>query len=113
MLIEKIRNEDMAESIAYYIVNPDKLRSRSPAKYKFIQNRLMRGTRYLSRIRKDLTFQVYNLYPDVVYPGKIVRVDIKVRGAPQEDKTVTIEIEIHGGKRQGRRSWDLCQGVQH
>ena len=32
-------NEDMAESISYYIVNPDKLRSRSPAKYEFIQNR--------------------------------------------------------------------------
>ena len=30
-------NEDMAESISYYIVNPDKLRSRSPAKYEFIQ----------------------------------------------------------------------------
>ena len=29
-------NEDMAESISFYIVNPDKLRSRSPAKYEFI-----------------------------------------------------------------------------
>ena len=67
-------NEDMAESISYYIVNPDKLRSRSPAKYEFIQNRVMHGTRYISRIREDLTFQVYNLYPDYVYPGRIVRV---------------------------------------
>ena len=101
---QKNPDEDMAESIAYYIVNPDKLRSRSPAKYStFIQDRVMHGTRYLSRIREDLTFQVYNLYPDVVYPGKIVRVEIEVRGAPQEDKTVTIEIEIHGEKRQGRR----------
>ena len=97
-------NEDMAESIAYYIVNPDKLRSRSPAKYTFIQDRVMHGTRYLSRIREDLTFQVYNLYPDVVYPGKIVRVEIEVRGTPQEDKTVTIEIETHGeSERAGGR----------
>ena len=33
-------NEDMAESISYYIVNPNKLRSHSPAKYEFIQTGL-------------------------------------------------------------------------
>ena len=88
-------NEDMAESISFYIVNPDKLRSRSPAKYEFIQNKIMHGTRYISRIRPDLTFEVYNLYPDVVYPGRIIRVDIEVSGEPEEDKQITIEIEIH------------------
>ncbi len=88
-------NEDMAESISFYIVNPDKLRSRSPAKYQFIQDRIMHGTRYISRIREDLTFQVYNLYPDVVYPGRIVRVDIQVNGEPEEDKHIVIELELH------------------
>lgn len=88
-------NEDMAESISYYIVNPDKLRSRSPAKYEFIQNRVMHGTRYISKIREDLTFEVYNLYPDYIYPGKIVSVDIKVEGKPEEDKLVTVEIQTH------------------
>ena len=88
-------NEDMAESISYYIVNPDKLRSRSPAKYEFIQNRVMHGTRYISKIREDLTFQVYNLYPDYVYPGRILRIDIQVEGAPEADKQITIEIELH------------------
>ena len=89
-------NEDMAESISYYIVSPDKLRSRSPAKYEFIQNRIMHGTRYISKIREDLTFEVYNLYPDYVYPGRIIRVDIQVEGEPEEDKLITVEIEIHG-----------------
>ena len=88
-------NEDMAESISYYIVTPDKLRSRSPAKYEFIQNRIMHGVRYISQIREDLTFQVYNLYPDFVYPGRIIRVDIQVDGEPEEDKQITIEMEIH------------------
>ena len=88
-------NEDMAESISYYIVNPDKLRSRSPAKYAFVRDRIMHGTRYISRIREDLTFQVYNLYPDVVYPGRIIRVDIQVEGEPEEDKDITIELELH------------------
>ena len=89
-------NEDMAESISHYIVNPDKLRSRSPAKYEFIQNRIMHGTRYISKIREDLTFEVYNLYPDYVYPGRVIRVDIQVDGEPEEDKLITVEIEIHG-----------------
>ena len=88
-------NEDMAESISFYIVNPDKLRSRSPAKYQFIQDRIMHGTRYISRIREDLTFQVYNLYPDYVYPGRIIRVDIQVDGEPNADKQVTVELELH------------------
>ena len=47
-------DEDMAESISFYIVNPDKLRSRSPAKYEFIQNRVMHGTRYISKIREKI-----------------------------------------------------------
>ena len=90
-------NEDMAESIAYYIVTPDKLRSRSPAKYAFIQNRIMHGTRYISQIRKDLTFVVYNLYPDYVYPGEVIRVDVTVEGDSEGKgyKHVEIEIETH------------------
>ena len=89
-------NEDMAESISYYIINPDKLRSRSPAKYEFIQNRVMHGTRYISKIREDLTFEVYNLYPDYVYPGRITRIDIQIEGEPEGDKLITVELEIHG-----------------
>ena len=90
-------NEDMAESIAYYIVTPDKLRSRSPAKYEFIQNRIMHGTRYISQIRQDLTFVVYNLYPDYVYPGEVIRVDVTVGGDSEGKgyKHVEIEIETH------------------
>ena len=88
-------NEDMAESISFYMVRPDALRSRSPDKYEFIQNRIMHGTRYISIIREDLTFQVYNLYPDLVYPGRIIRVNIDVIGEPEEDKQVIVEIELH------------------
>ena len=88
-------NEDMAESIAYFVINPDKLRSRSPGKYEFVRDRIMQGSFYISEIREDLTFEVYNLYPDYVYPGKIRRVDIEVTGAPEDDKNVRIEIELH------------------
>ena len=56
----------------------------------------MHGTRYISQIREDLTFQVYNLYPDLVYPGRIIRVDIQVVGEPEADKQIMVELELHG-----------------
>lgn len=87
-------NEDMAESISYFITNPDKLESRSLPKYEFIRDRIMQGNIYLSIIREDLTFDVYNLYPDYIYPGKIIRVDISIKGKEDQDKHATIEIEL-------------------
>ncbi|WP_160154396.1 Ig-like domain-containing protein [Microbulbifer sp. ALW1] len=88
-------DEDMAESISYFVINPDLLKSRAIMKYEFVRDRIMQGNIYLSQIRDDLTFQVYNLFPDYVFPGKIKRVDIRVEGAPEEDKRVTVEIELH------------------
>ena len=88
-------NEDMAESIADFVVNPDILRSRAPLKYDFIRDRIMQGSIYISKIREDLTFEVFNLYPDYEYPGKVKSVDIRVKGGPDEDKTVQIELQLH------------------
>jgi hypothetical protein len=91
---KKNPDEDMAESMAYFVLDPAALQARAMEKYEFIRDRIMQGTRYLSRIQQDLTFEVLDLYPDYDYPGKIARVDIKVDGAPSADKTVTIEIEL-------------------
>ena len=88
-------DEDMAESISFYIRRPDKLRSHAPTKYEFIQKRIMHGTQYISQIRQDLTFKVYNLYPDYVYPGRIISINAQVIGAPTEDKEITITIKLH------------------
>ncbi|MDG2060824.1 MAG: cadherin repeat domain-containing protein, partial [SAR86 cluster bacterium] len=88
-------NEDMAESISFFIINPDKLRSRSNSKYEFIRDRIMQGNVYISKIREDLTFEVYNLYPDYVYPGKIRRINVSVIGQPTDEKLVTVELELH------------------
>ena len=99
-------DEDMAESIAYFTVNPRKLRSRSPGKYEFVRDRIMQGNIYIARIREDLTFEVYNLYPDYVYPGKIRRVDIVVEGAAEESKHVQVEIELHAADH-------VLEGAKH
>ena len=88
-------NEDMAESIAYYVENPALLQSCCPDKFAFIRDRIMHGYRYVTQVREDLTFQVLNLSPDFVYPGKIIAVDIAVIGAPTEDKTVVVTITVN------------------
>lgn len=92
---EKNPNEDMAESIATYILNPDLLLSRSVRKYEFIRDRIMHGTRYKAQIREDLTFMVYNLFPDYTYPGKIIGASINVVGSAEEDKVVTFEFKLN------------------
>ena len=92
---QKNPDEDMAESVAYYVLDPDLLKSRSLTKYTFVRDRIMNGDQYVSQIRTDLTFEVLNLFPDYNYPGKIKRVDIAVAGAADDDKTVTVEIELN------------------
>lgn len=83
------------DSVAAYLVNPDILLSRAPLKYEFIKKYIMHGTTYISEIRQDLTFEVLNLFPDYDYPGKIKRVTINVEGLPEEDKIITVEIELN------------------
>ena len=87
-------NEDMAESLAFYIRNPKKLQSVAPDKYEFIEKHIMNGYKYLTQIRSDLQFEVLNLFPDYDYPGKIKRVDVYANGKGTEDKRVIIEIEL-------------------
>lgn len=88
-------NEDMAESIAFYLTNPDALLSVSVRKYEFIRDHVMHGTRYISQIRQDLTFTVYNLFPDYRYPGKVTKIEINVKGTSEEDKEVTIRATLN------------------
>lgn len=88
-------DEDMAESVAFYLKDPEKLMSRAPEKFEFIRDRIMHGTRYISKIPDHLTFEVLNLHPDYDYPGKIKSVDVKISGAPDEDKVITMEIELN------------------
>ena len=88
-------NEDMAESIAFYITNPDKLLNVSVKKYEFIRDRVMHGTRYVAQIREDLTFTVYNLFPDYTFPGKVTSIEVEVTGEADEDKQVKITAKLN------------------
>ena len=88
-------NEDMAESIAFYLKDPGLLMSRSIEKYEFIRDRIMHGVRYISTVPDHLSFEVLNLWPDYDYPGKIKRVNVTVDGEAEADKLLNIEIEIN------------------
>ena len=91
---EKNPNEDFAESISFYVENVDALKTRSMSKYEFIRDRIMSGTRYIAKIRDDLTFTVYNLFPDYFYPGKVIGTKVEVVGEPEEDKTLKFTIKL-------------------
>jgi hypothetical protein len=54
----------MAGSMTYFVLDPAASQSRAPEKYEFIRGRIMQGSRYISRIQQDLTFEVLDLYPD-------------------------------------------------
>ncbi|MBE8222237.1 MAG: hypothetical protein HAW60_05870, partial [Bdellovibrionales bacterium] len=88
-------NEDMAESLAYYITNPAKLKSVALKKYNFIEQNIMNGYKYTTKIREDLQFEVLNLFPDYVYPGKINKVVVNVEGGKTQDKKITITLGLH------------------
>lgn len=88
-------NEDMAESIALYLTNPDVLMSVSMRKFEFVRDRIMHGTRYIAQIRDDLTFTVYNLYPDYTYPGKVTKLEVDVVGGLEGNKKVTIRVTLN------------------
>ncbi len=89
-------DEDMAESVAAYITDPALLKSRSIEKYNFIRNYIMQGDVYELQFREDLTFEVYNLDPDYIYPGQIKQIMLDVKGDAFEDKTVTTTLTLNG-----------------
>ncbi len=88
-------DEDMAESAATYIINPNLLKTRAIEKYEFIRDYIANGEGYVAQVRPDLTFEVYNLCPDYVYPGKIMNTTVVVTGDDYEDKDVQITFDLY------------------
>ncbi len=74
-------DEDFADTMAYYIYQPDWVRSIAPEKYNFIKN-IVNGYEYVTLVDKQFTFEVFDLEPDVTFPGKIMGIDIEVRKLP-------------------------------
>ena len=70
-------DEDFAETVSYYVYQPDKVRTLTPEKYNFVKN-VVDGYEYVILVDEKYTFQVFNLEPDTTFPGKIIGTDIEV-----------------------------------
>lgn len=88
-------DEDMAESAATYIINPNLLKNRSIEKYEFIRDYIANGENYVAQVRPDLTFEVYNLCPDYIYPGKIMNTTVVIKGDDYDDKDLQVTFDLY------------------
>lgn len=70
-------DEDFAETISFYIYEPDLVRTLAPDKYAFVKD-VVDGYEYVLLVDRQFTFQVFNLEPDTTFPGKIVGIDNEV-----------------------------------
>ena len=86
-------DEDFAETLAYYIYQPDLVRTLAPDKYNFIK-KVVDGYEYVVLVDKQFTFQVFNLEPDLTFPGKIIGVDTEVYKLENGDNRVVATLHL-------------------
>lgn len=86
-------DEDFAETVAYYVYEPDKVRTIAPDKYNFIKN-VVSGYEYVILVDQQFTFQVFNLEPDTTFPGKIVGVDMQISRLVNGDSRVVVDLSL-------------------
>lgn len=86
-------DEDFAETVSYYIYQPDLVRTLAPEKYDFAK-KIVTGYEYILLVDERYTFQVFNLDPDVTFPGKIMGVDIEVRKDAAGDNLVRADLRL-------------------
>lgn len=90
---KKNPSEDFASSIATYVLNPKLLMSRAPEKYTFMLENIMNGAYYVTKASHE--FRVLNLgNADFMYPGRIVKIRVKVKGQVNEDKHIEFKIKL-------------------
>ncbi|GBE62045.1 conserved membrane protein [Babesia ovata] len=88
---KKNPSEDFATCIADFVLNPNKLKSRAPRKFDFLRNNVMNGAHYVTKASHEFT--VLNLgNPDFMYPGRIIRIEVKVTGKINEDKRAEFKL---------------------
>ena len=89
-------DEDLAECMAAYVLHPVLLQARAPEKAAYINKNIARGVRHLER--PEVTWQVANDSPYRRYPASLSRVDIRVKGGPEEDKEVDVKMLVDVGQ---------------
>lgn len=95
--------EDFAETIAYYLYAPDKVRTVAPTKYNFIKN-VVDNYEYVVLVDEQFTFEVFNLSPDYRFPGKIIATNIEVSKLEDGNNRVVATIELSRKTQKGATS---------
>ncbi len=86
-------DEDFAETVSYYMYQPDTVRALAPDKYAFVRD-IVDGYEYVVLVDERFTFQVFNLEPDVTFPGKVIGVDIDVSKRSTGDNRVIARLHL-------------------
>ena len=86
-------NEDFAETLSYYVYEPDRVRTIAPDKYRFITD-VVDGYEYVTLVDERFTFQVFNIEPNVTFPGKITGVDVEVARSANGDNRVIATLHL-------------------
>jgi hypothetical protein len=97
---------DFAASVATYVSNGEELRARSPKRYEFLRLYVMHGSRYIRKLREDLSFPVLNLWPDYTGPGGIREATAVVRGNPSQDKIIQGRLLLRGTEPRADGAWN-------
>ncbi|KAF8818372.1 sporozoite invasion-associated protein 1 [Cardiosporidium cionae] len=95
-------NEDFAETMCYYIRNPEKLQTRALKKYNWIKENAMGGKIHFETVAQK-AFEVLNLDDEsFIYPGRIRKVLVRVLGGPSEDKVAEVNFILFSRKNTGK-----------
>lgn len=85
--------EDFAETMAFYVYQPDKVRTVAPEKYRWAQS-LGGGYEYAVLVDKKYTWQVFNLEPKTTFPGKITGIDVETWKTVAGDNRVIATLHL-------------------
>ncbi len=86
-------DEDFAETLSYYIYAPDHVRTIAADKYAFVKD-VIDGYEYVLLVDQQFTFQVFNLEPDLTFPGKIMGIDTEVSKLESGDNHVVVTLHL-------------------
>jgi len=90
-------DEDIAETMAEYVLHPALVRGRSIAKYRWLRDNIMYGIEYWNQFWPMASFSVANSEPYYHYPDPIHKIEITVTGRLEEDKVAEIVVHLKHG----------------
>ena len=86
---------EFAEALAYYLIDPNALRTQKPPHHDFIERVIMQTQRTEKQSAGVYALEPLRLFPHYVYAGKVRRIEVEARGAAAADKIITLRLALH------------------